>query len=362
MVTQIPTAADAVDEYQRQIESDLEQTQRTLKEVSLMLEQSQVELSKLTQRNASVTGHLQQVQAQFDSLPRVEIRSAYNSALDTQQRLLVMRGQLEKLQSDQSYLKRLITLFDVIRQFLQTQNRSQRGGKGARSNMAILEMVINAQESERQRLSRQMHDGPAQALSNFIVQTEIATRLFDIDPARAKEELNNLKTSALSTFQQVRSFIFELRPMMLDDLGLFPTMRRYVDAYKEQTGIDVSLSMKGQLEKRLEPYLEVMIFRALQELLGNVVRHNQDFPGKLQVTVQIFHDENLIRVSVSDNGKGLNPETVGKSSGIGLKLIRDRVEMLGGQLEIDSAIGQGCRISFQVPYFEESSVEPTNPV
>jgi two-component system sensor histidine kinase DegS len=102
----------------------------------------------------------------------------------------------------------------------------------AKSQMAGIEMIVNAQESERQRLSRQMHDGPAQALSNFILQTEIAMRLFDLDPAQARDELGNLKTSAMGTFQRVRSFIFELRPMMLDDLGFNSTLRKYADAFK----------------------------------------------------------------------------------------------------------------------------------
>ncbi len=92
-------------------------------------------------------------------------------------------------------------------------------------------------------------------------------RLLDADPVQAKEELANLKNSALGTFQKVRNFIFELRPMMLDDLGLIPTIRKYVDAFKEQTGMDTSLTVTGT-ERRLEPYLEVMIFRAIQELLG----------------------------------------------------------------------------------------------
>ena len=87
-------------------------------------------------------------------------------------------------------------------------------------------MIVTAQAAERQRLSRQMHDGPAQALSNFILQTEIAMRLLDVDPAQAREELGNLKTSAMGTFQKVLNFIFELRTMMLDDLGLITTLRR----------------------------------------------------------------------------------------------------------------------------------------
>jgi two-component system, NarL family, sensor histidine kinase DegS len=94
--------------------------------------------------------------------------------------------------------------------------------------------------------------------------------------------------------------------MMLDDLGLFPTLRRYVDVYKEQTGQDVNLIIKGQ-ERRLESYLEVMIFRAVQELIGNTARHNQDTPVKLQTNVQVIIEENQLRVTVVDNGKGLTP-------------------------------------------------------
>ena len=205
-------------------------------------------------------------------------------------------------------------------------------------------MLVNAQETERQRLSRQMHDGPAQALSNFILQTEIAMRLFDVDATQARGELNSLKASAMSTFQKVRNFIFELRPMMLDDLGLVPTVRRYADAFKEQTGLDLNVTVTGN-ERRLEPYLEVMLFRAIQELLGNAARHGQ---GSI-VKVMLDMGDERVRVSVDDNGRGFDPDVVQQGASLGLKLIRERAEMLGGNFEMDSAVGKGARIAFAVP-------------
>jgi two-component system sensor histidine kinase DegS len=205
-------------------------------------------------------------------------------------------------------------------------------------------MMIQAQEAERLRLSRQMHDGPAQALSNFILQTEIAMRLFEMDPSKAKEELGNLKLAATTTFQKVRDFIFELRPMMLDDLGLPPTLKRYIDSTKEQTNLDIRLSVTGR-ERRLESYQEVMIFRAVQELLGNAIRHSQ----ASQVKVTLDLGEANIKVIVDDNGKGFNVDAVPERSGVGLKVIRDRVEMMGGYIDIDSIVGQGTRITFQIP-------------
>lgn len=327
------------------VKAELEETQRALRETTLMIEQSQGEVSKLTQRNTAITSHLQQVQNQINNSTVEEIRMAYDSALDAQQRLFVMRGQLEKLQSDKAHYERYRTALEKMQNgaggsSAKSSSVSSGSGKGS---LASVEMLVNAQEAERQRLSRQMHDGPAQALSNFILQTEIAMRLLDVDPTQARDELGNLKVSAMGTFQKVRNFIFELRPMMLDDLGLIPTIRRYADTFKEQTGLDVSVTVSGN-ERRLESYLEVMVFRAVQELLGNAARHSQ--ATLLKINVDLTDD--LIRVSVDDNGKGFDTDSV-QEQNLGLKLIRERTEMLGGTFEIDSAMGKGTRVMFSLP-------------
>jgi two-component system sensor histidine kinase DegS len=325
------------------LQSELEETEKALREVTLMIEQSQGEVMKLSQRNAAITTHLQQLQNQFDQMPPQEIRNVYDSALDAQQRLFVMRGQLEKLQNEKSHLERFKSTLERAR-LASSSGAAVASGAGSKGPLASVEMLVNAQETERQRLSRQMHDGPAQALSNFILQTEIAMRLMDVDAGQARDELNSLKASAMGTFQKVRNFIFELRPMMLDDLGLAPTVRRYADAFKEQAGLDINVTITGH-ERRLEPYLEVMLFRAIQELLGNAARHSQ----ATLVKVIIDLGEDRIRVSVDDNGKGFDPESLQQSNSLGLKLIRERTEMLGGSFEVDSAIGKGTRILFAVP-------------
>ena len=322
--------------------AELEETKRALHEVTLMIEQSQGELSKLAQRNAAITSHLQQVHKQAGQPSVEDIRMAYESALDAQQRLFVMRGQLEKLQSDKMHLEK-------YKKILEHNGGPGRAltpalPAGSKSPMDGIEMVVNAQEAERQRLSRQMHDGPAQALSNFILQTEIAMRLLEADPERAKDELGNLKTAAMGTFQKVRNFIFELRPMMLDDLGLVPTIRKYIEAFKEQTGLDVSLNVTGT-ERRLESYIEVMLFRAIQELLGNAARHSQ----ATLIKVQVDMGTQSVRVSIDDNGKGFDTDSLKDAASLGLKLIRDRSEMLGGKFEMDSTLSKGTRISFMVP-------------
>ena len=327
----------------KNVEDALEQAKREMEEIDLMLEQSQLEVNRLAQRNASISAHLQQVQGQFDSLPRADIRMAYDSALDSQQRLFVMRGQLEKLQSDQAHLERYISILEKVVGAMEVEPQTLKK-KGSSATVETVEMMVQAQEAERQRLARQMHDGPAQALSNFILQTEIAMRLFDLDQEKARDELNNLKLSATRTFQKVRDFIFDLRPMMLDDLGLIPTLKRYVEAYKDQPTMDIRLSITGS-ERRLETYLEVMVFRAIQELVTNAIRHSQ----ATQVKIQLDMGDNTLRVTVDDNGKGFDVETLDEKSNLGLKVIRDRAEMLGGFMEVDSVSGQGTRVTFQIP-------------
>jgi two-component system sensor histidine kinase DegS len=192
-----------------------------------------------------------------------------------------------------------------------------------------------------------MHDGPAQALSNFILQVEIAQRLFDMDMDQARDELDELKATANATFTKVRDFIFELRPMMLDDLGLIPTLRHYFEAFKEQSEIEVQFTASGT-ERRLESYLEIMIFRAIQELVGNAARHSQ----ATTIRAHIDTGEERVVVDVEDDGQGFNEEQALEGS-MGIKVIKERVDILNGEFNVDTALGQGTRIGFTIPLITE---------
>src|SRR3990172_187921 len=242
-------AAVPLPEFLDHIRQELEQTQREMKEIGMLIEQSKGEVDKLAQRNANITNQLRQLQQHFDTVPRGDIKQTYDAALDAQQRLFTMRGQLEKLQSDQNSLDRYAKSLQVVLETLGevapgTGFPSSSGGAGVKGGAEaepIVVRIIDAQESERQRLSKAMHDGPAQSLTNFILQAEIVQRLFEADPERCRAELGNLKTAASSTFQKVRDFITDLRPMMLDDLGLVPTVRRYVDSFNNKSGMPTQI-------------------------------------------------------------------------------------------------------------------------
>ena len=340
-----PTPLVIVGKIESYLETLIEQKDKEISEAETLLNQSQMELEKLTKKNASVTAELQKFQTK--SLPQGNLPTAYESALEAQQRLFLMHGNVEKLHSDLNHLKEQQKMLGEIKDELKKGITDIEASRSNFDPVEGVEMIIQAQEAERQRLSRQMHDGPAQSLSNFILQTEIAMRLFEIDPQKAKQELESLKNSATQTFQKVRDFIFELRPMMLDDLGLIPTLKRYVDAMQTNPAVEIKLSING-MERRLEPYLEVMIFRAVQELLNNALHYSQ----ATQIQIQINLTDNEIQVQVVDNGQGFDPDVLQKNSTMGLKVIHDRVDLLGGDFKINSQVGKGSRVEFSLPLME----------
>jgi len=352
-------------EFQQEVNNELEQSRRTMSEIRMMLEQSQAELTRLTQRNAAITGKMQQVQTSFETLPREELRLTFNEALDAQQRLLVMRGQMDKLQSDQSHLQRYINYLEKVQLFVFNEKAISKDVKQQQQSqqstgVETLAMVMDAIENDRIKISHEMHAGPAQVLSNFIIQAEIANHLVDVDPAKAKIELENLKAAADATFKKIRAYIYQLRPMTLDDLGLLPTLKRFFESFAEQNGVEYKFEYKGA-ERRLVSYLDVLLFRAVQELLTNAVEHNKDYPVKLQLYVQVIYEDSIVRVIVRDNGKGFDATQMDQSGTHGLQTLQQRIKMAGGEIEIDSQPGKGCTVTFQIPAIEPGGAAPEMP-
>ena len=327
-----------------------DQIQKELKEIDVLIRQSTAEVEKLAQRNTQIANRVRQMEMNIDTYPREDIRELYAAAHEAQMRLFMMRGQLEQLQNRQQNLElqsqRLARLVEMASQIAPAD--VARPGGGPASSQSDIVRVIEAQENERQRLARQMHDGPAQSLTNLMLQAEICERLFDTDPIQARVELGNLKNTTNTTFQKIRDFILTLRPMMLDDLGLMPTLKQYVQDYEEKTGLAANFTVMGR-ETRLPSHSEVTIFRVIQELLTNVQTHAH--ATNAQVTLD-FQD-GLVSASVEDDGSGFDTSEVQapaqQRKGLGLSTIQERAEMLGGGVQIESRIGRGTKIRIELP-------------
>lgn len=328
-----------------------EQIQQELKEIDMLIQQTSSEVDRFMQANARAVARTRQIESSFDTVPREDIRKAYNSLVENQQRLFTMRGQLEKLQSDQKHLTRIADLYDRVLGFAPPEDlglgQESNGEPGTETSQAALINIIETQEQERLRLSRQMHDGPAQALTNLVLQAEICERLFDRDTERARIELAELKKNVIRTFKTVKVFIFDLRPMMLDDLGLVPTVRRYVNGITEEGFSGLTLKVTGK-EKRLASHKEITVFRVIQSLIH--IAREQDQASNIIVHLNIEDDE--VTVTMEDNGVGFEIDEL-LSSDDALKLnlptMRERIEMLGGTIHIYSSPGQGMRVNLSMP-------------
>jgi two-component system sensor histidine kinase DegS len=327
--------------------SELEQQNAELRDISNKISTSRGQVEQLAQRNAKLIGEIRRIEASLDQVPRLKIRETYSESLDVQQRLLTTRAQLERLQAEETDAKHQAGVLQRLIDALNRVDDSAADGEQFNAREMLIR-VIDAQEEQSERLARLMHDGPAHSLTNFILQAEIVQKLFDKDPEKAHDELNNLKQAANDAFQRVRSFIFDLRPMMLTDLGLVPTLKRYLEAFTDKTGIETTFNLVGR-ERRIEHYREVLLFRGIQALIQNA----RDHSAASAVTVTLDMAGQDIAAIVEDDGRGFATGQLrldnSDASGIGLGALQERVNLVGGNVTVDSAPGQGARIEIVVP-------------
>ncbi|MFQ5575381.1 MAG: histidine kinase [Anaerolineae bacterium] len=346
-------APATLDQVMEETEAEYQQIQKELKEIDLLIRQSTNEVEKLAQRNAKISNKLRLMEGNLDTMPRQDIKEIYKLAQDTQSRLFMMRGQVEQLQGKQQYLERY---GERLRLVLDAYHRGGSPGGGSSGAPAgrdelgesSIMNIINAQERERLHLSKQLHDGPAQSLTNLILQAEICERLFDKDPLRARSELGVLKEAVNGTFKKIREYIFQLRPMMLDDLGLAPTVKQYVQEFESKTGLACNLLISGS-DQRLPPHIEVTLFRVIQALLNNVADH----ANATQVQINLEVQEGKVTASVEDDGSGFDlaeaKAVARKQRQMGIISMQEQVSMLHGNIDFESNIGQGTTVTLSLP-------------
>jgi two-component system, NarL family, sensor histidine kinase DegS len=347
-------AQQKLEELHAAANADLDKARRELAEIETLLRQTGAEVEKLAQREMTVSNRLRDLEVNVDKYSKADIKNFYTSAQEVQMRLQMMRSQLEQLQFRQQSMKaRQSQLFEIVTALEPLLGvGAAPGGGGGRAlddGEDIISNIIQAQEKERLRISLQLHDGPAQSMSNLVLRAEICQRLLDRDLDQARAELSGLKTAINTTLQDTRRFIFDLRPMILDDLGLVPTLRRYVQQFSEKNNLEVNLMVQS-IDSRLPTHYEVAIFRFIQEALNNVAKH----ANATQARVLLEASGSSIHVSVEDDGSGFHiSEVLADQSGrrnLGIATLRQQAEtLLRGEFGIESAVGRGTRVAAVVP-------------
>lgn len=215
----------------------------------------------------------------------------------------------------------------------------------------LLKGLITAQEDERKRVARELHDELGQSLSGLALHLEAAQQFVETDPERALDQLSLTREMINTTSQQMYEMILALRPSVLDDLGLAVALRSLAKRVLPADRFVFTLE-SGQLKERLQPSIETALYRIFQEALSNIVRHSEAD----RVNITLSQRDGVFEGEISDNGKGIDQEAgnleTDTSRGLGILGMQERVAQVGGTIELRSRPGEGTRISIRIPLGE----------
>ena len=360
MLETITSSKDDVFIISEQSRRNFEEMQQELEvvrhEIKIIIDESD-NLEKLLQLSRQ---RLVVVSKSFNNHSEEQIRAAYENTSNLQLKVSLCREREKQLRDKRDDLeRRLRTLYDTIERadhivnqvnvvinFLTTDLKNV----GAALEQAKIKQdfgirIIAAQEEERKRLSREIHDGPAQMMANVLMRSNLIDRTFREKGADAAlKEIHDLKISVRNALSEVRRIIYDLRPMALDDLGIDPTLKKYLSTIMEYNpGVEIQF-LSYNNERRIPSDYEVAVFRLVQESVNNALKHGK--PNLIIVKLEWLCDE--INVVVKDNGVGFDTESVREGS-FGIMGMRERIELLKGSLKISSSIGKGTTILMKIP-------------
>lgn len=231
---------------------------------------------------------------------------------------------------------------------LQTIMKMLENKKNPQVNMGL--NILELQEQDRQRIARDLHDSTVQNLTGLIHKCELSSRFVDIDPVRAKLELTAISNTLKSVINEIRETIFNLKPMTLEDLGLIITIERFINQLMSNHDVIIKFIHNEEKENIL-PVINLSIFRIVQESCNNAIKH----ANAKCIDVNLQYGEKDINVTIKDDGKGFDVDKLKDRylkdySGCGLSIMKERVYLMGGTLDIKSEINKGTTIVVSVPY------------
>lgn len=360
MVETVGASKDEVFRIGEQCRKEHQSLADELKEVKALVKKSIEEGDKLEAKTRFARKKLSEVSKHFKDYSEAEVREAYERAHRLQMDYS-MNQQLEKQLRDRrddierrlvgldetiERAEHLISQISVVMNYL-TSDLKQVGEmlESAKLKQEFGLKIIEAQEEERKRLSREIHDGPAQMMANVMMRSDLIERVYkERGGPAAIGEIRDLKKMVRNALYEVRRIIYDLRPMALDDLGLVPTLKKYlatIEEYHKTIRIDFSVIKE---EQRLPSQYEVALFRLIQESVQNSLKH----ADANLISVRLEINGSRITAVIKDDGKGFDIQEK-KNNSFGIMGMTERVELLEGQLSIDSVLGKGTIVIIQVP-------------
>ncbi|MEC1901691.1 two-component sensor histidine kinase DegS [Bacillus atrophaeus] len=365
MLKTVDGSKDEVFQIGEQSRQQYEQLVEELKQIKQQVYEVIDLGDKLEVHTRHARNRLSEVSRNFHRFSEEEIRNAYEKAHKLQVELTMIQQREKQLRERRDDLERrllglqeiiersesLVSQITVVLNYL-NQDLRQVGlllaDAQAKQDFGL--RIIEAQEEERKRVSREIHDGPAQMLANVMMRSELIERIFrDRGTEDGFQEIKNLRQNVRNALYEVRRIIYDLRPMALDDLGLIPTLRKYLYTTEEYNGkVKIHFQCIGDTEdKRIAPQFEVALFRLAQEAVTNALKHSESE----EITVKVEVTKDFVILMIKDNGKGFDVKDTKqkKNKSFGLLGMKERVDLLEGTITIDSKIGLGTFIMIKVP-------------
>lgn len=215
--------------------------------------------------------------------------------------------------------------------------------------------ILETQEMERQRIARELHDSIVQNLTSIVHKIEFCTKLMDMDTVRCKLELQTMSEMVKRIIEDMRQVIYDLRPMSLDDIGLDVTLEREAAKWKNTGKVLVDYQTEGII-KKLPPLTSLTVLRIVQEACNNTIKHSE----AKNIKIGLSYEKEKVKVEIADDGCGFEVESIehlqrDDGSGFGISIMKERVYLLSGKINIESIIGEGTKISVEIPIDKEEN-------
>ena len=323
------------------------------------------ETEKLTKEEKESRQKLFLVSKNIGEYSENDIRKAYNEAKDKQVQLLLKREEEQDLIRERNQLEiRLKKNYEIVEQAESLMSKMKSVMDFLVSDLVDLGKtisnledktqigmkIIKAQEEERRRIARDIHDGPAQNIASLVIKTEIVEKLLKRGNIHIEDELKDIKTQLRAVLKEIRGIMYDLRPISLDEVGLIPTIERMAAdmSYEKNIAIEIKKISDYPIFNSLN---KLIVYRIVQESLNNIIKHS----GAKNVVIRMDVRQDSINGSVSDDGKGFDADSFmeAKDKSFGLSSMKERAEIAHGSITIKSVVGKGTKIMFSIPNEEE---------
>jgi two-component system sensor histidine kinase DegS len=338
--------------------------QTELEEIDLHTRQIIIEVDDCEKIERFARLRLMDVSRDFRSYSQENIKDAYEKARELQVKLINLRQREAYLRRRRDELCRQIKKFKDIGQkadnYLQTTGIALKilRGNVERINDTIEESfrqqqmvtwIIESQEAERRKIARELHDGPAQSMASILIRLDLMKRMWDQDVAGIYEEIENVRDMSRETLDDIRRIMFDLKPSLLHENNFSSTLRDYFYDYEDKYNFNIEFVLIGE-DKNYDLSLEIALFRIVQESITNIRKH----AGVKQAQVKLEDNGGFLTLVIKDEGCGFDLNSVSNKESYGILGMMERVNLLGGKLDIFAVPGQGTRIVIKVPLEGES--------